>query len=205
MQLWHLFKHAELTEVIRRNDKLFIDLLNKVWVGNIDNDAENLLKVRFICESDENYPKVALHKYAQNKLDMKRNEAVLNELPGDFYTIETHDKIPDICKYPLALIQADQNQKKTNTRGLAKFLRLKICAKVVLTVINIDIQDRLINSQTGIIRHIEFLLLLLLLLLLLSIYLKLTNYIYTFCNENIHCIYIYIYIYIYIATKTFDS
>ena len=32
-----------------------------------------------------------------------------------------------------------------NTGGLAKFLELKICAKVMLTV-NIDIQDFLINS-----------------------------------------------------------
>ena len=64
--------------------------------------------------------------YAQNKLDMKRNEAVLNELPGELYTIKAHDKIPDNCKYSLALIPADQNQKKTNTGSLAKFLRLKI-------------------------------------------------------------------------------
>ena len=34
-------------------------------------------------------------------------------------------------------------------------LKLKIGAKVMLTV-NIDIQDRLINCQTGNIRHIEF-------------------------------------------------
>ena len=34
-------------------------------------------------------------------------------------------------------------------------LKLKICAKVMLTI-NIDIQDRLINGQTGITRHIEF-------------------------------------------------
>ena len=52
LQLWHLFKYAELTEVVRQSDKLFIDLLNKVGVGNIDDDVEHLLKARFIRESD---------------------------------------------------------------------------------------------------------------------------------------------------------
>ena len=59
------------------------------------------------------------------------------------------------CKYPLPLIQAAQNQSQTNTGRLAKFLKLKICAKVLLTV-NIDIQDRLINGQTRIIKHKTF-------------------------------------------------
>ena len=60
---------------------------------------------------------------------MKRNKAVLNELPGELYVIEVNDKIQDNCKYPLALIQAAQNQKQTNTGGLAKLLKLKIGAK----------------------------------------------------------------------------
>ena len=42
---------------------------------------------------------------------MKRNEAVLRDLPDELYTIEADDKIPDNCKYPLALIQAAQNEK----------------------------------------------------------------------------------------------
>ena len=103
LQFWHLLKYAELTEAVRQNDKLFINLLNKVRVGNIDDDVENLLRARFICESDETYPK--------DEPAMKRHEAVLNDLPGDPYTIEVIDKIPDNCKYPLALIQAAQNQK----------------------------------------------------------------------------------------------
>ena len=87
LQLWHLFQYAELTEVVRQNDQLFIDLLNKVRVGNIDDDLEKLLKARFIHESDENYPIDVLHMYAKNKPAMKRNEAVLNNLPGELYTI----------------------------------------------------------------------------------------------------------------------
>ena len=155
LQLWHLFEYAELTEVVIQNDKLFIDFLNKVRVGNIDDDVENLIQARFVRESDENYPKNALQIHAENEPAMKKNETVLNELPGERYTTEANDKLPDNYKYPLALIQAAQNQKQKNTGGLAKMLKLKIGAKVMVTV-NIDIQDRLINGQTGIIRHIEF-------------------------------------------------
>ena len=88
MQLRHLFKNAKLSEVIRQNEKLFIDFLNKVRVSNIDDDVEKLLNARFIHKSDENYPKDALHMYVENELAMKRNEAALNDLPSELYTIE---------------------------------------------------------------------------------------------------------------------
>ena len=55
-----------------------MNLFNKVRIANIDDDVENLLKERFIFESDENYPKDALHMNAENEPATKRNEAVLN-------------------------------------------------------------------------------------------------------------------------------
>ena len=74
--------------------------------------------------------------FAENKPAMKQNEAVLNDLPGELYTIEANDKIPDNCKYPLATIQAAQNHGKTNTEGLAKMLKLKISAKAMMLTAN---------------------------------------------------------------------
>ena len=44
LQLWHLFKYAELTGVVSKKDKLFIDVLNKFRVGDIDDDVEKLLR-----------------------------------------------------------------------------------------------------------------------------------------------------------------
>ena len=48
LQLWHLSKNPELTEVVRQKDKPFIDLINKVRIGNIHDDVENVPQARFI-------------------------------------------------------------------------------------------------------------------------------------------------------------
>ena len=59
---------------------------------------------------------------------------------------KTYDKILNDCRYPLPIIQAAQNQKQTNTRGLGNLIHLKIDAKVILTT-DINIQGCLINGQ----------------------------------------------------------
>lgn len=64
-QLLHLFMYAELTEII--------DLFNKVRINNIDYDVVKLLKTRFMHESDQTYPKNALHMFAENGPAMKSN------------------------------------------------------------------------------------------------------------------------------------
>ena len=86
-----------------------------------------------------------MHIYEENEPAVKGNKAVLKELFSEHYAIEANGKIPDNCKYLLALIQAAQNQKKTNTGGLAKLLKLKIDAKVMSSV-NIDIDTRPSNQ-----------------------------------------------------------
>ena len=55
--------------------------------------------------------------YAENEPAIKRNEALLNALPGELYTIEADDKIPNNCIY-LVTTQAAQNQKQTEVDQL---------------------------------------------------------------------------------------
>ena len=52
------------------------------------------------------------------------------------------------------MIEAAQNQKQTDTEGLTKLLKLTISDKLILEV-NVDMQDSLVNGQTGNIEYIE--------------------------------------------------
>ena len=125
--LWYLLKHVKFTKFVRQNNELFINIFNQVRVGNINDDVEKYIKARFIHESDESHSKDALHThtYVENETAAKRNGAVLNDLSGDFYTINCYGKILGNYKCPLAAIQAAQFKKQTNTGSLAKLLKLK--------------------------------------------------------------------------------
>ena len=53
LQLWHIFKYAELSQVLRQNYKLSLNLFTKVRAGNVDDDdVEKLFKARFINGTD---------------------------------------------------------------------------------------------------------------------------------------------------------
>ena len=61
-ELWKMFRLVELTEVMRqKGDTSFIDLLNQIRVGHIDENSEMIIQPRFIHSENSNYPKHALH------------------------------------------------------------------------------------------------------------------------------------------------
>ena len=109
LQLWHFFKYAELTKVIRCSDSRFVNVLENVCLGTVCVNTEKLSKARFIDQSDKNYPHDALHIYAKNTSTVLRNQNVLNNLPGEVYSTENNDKIPDDCRYLFFVIQSAQN------------------------------------------------------------------------------------------------
>ena len=94
---------------MKQNYYLFINLLNKFWVGNIDGDVEKLLKAIFMKEPDKNLVRYLAHVCTEWTA-VRRTEVVRNGLPGDTYKIEA-DEIPENCKYSLVKNQAGQNQQ----------------------------------------------------------------------------------------------
>ena len=77
LQLWHLLKYAELAKVFRQKDKLFIDLLNKTPVGDIDADTEKLLKTIFIYESNDKTCKRCLAHVRRERTSYERDKIFL--------------------------------------------------------------------------------------------------------------------------------
>ena len=67
------------------NDINFINVLKKVDLGEIGKNVENNLKARFVNESDRNYPRNALHIYAERQPTTLRNQIIVVDLPSKIY------------------------------------------------------------------------------------------------------------------------
>ena len=150
-----MFRPVELTEVMRqKGDTLFIYFLNQIRVGHVDESSEMIIQSRFIDSEDSNYPKQALHIFAENTPLSTHNDTMLIQLVGLPIEIEAIGIVPSNCGFTESDIIAAQNRKPSNTGGLVKCLTLKLEAKVMLTV-NVDVQERLINGQIGVVKHLE--------------------------------------------------
>ena len=149
-ELWNMFRLVELTEVMRqKGDTSFIYLFNQIRVGNIDESSEMITQSRFIDSEDSNYPKQALHIFAENAPVSTHSDTMLNQLAGLPIEIDAIDIVLSNYGFTESDIIAAQNRKPSDTGGLVKCLTLKLEAKAMLTV-NIDVQDRLINGQIGV-------------------------------------------------------
>ena len=150
LKLWLNFKLAELNETMRQQgDNEFIDLLNNVRTASLSSEDEKLLKSRFISNNSNDYPKNALHIFAENSLVNEHNLIMLASLSNQLLSIFAMDDYPTGSTQKT--IDSVREKKSSDTGGLLYKLDLKIECRVMLTS-NVDIEDRLINGQIGTIK-----------------------------------------------------
>ena len=144
---WHVFKMAELTQIMRQKDDLaFTQLLNRVRTASHTDDDIRCIQSRTISPDDENYPWDALHIFAENAPVDEYNVDHLEQLPSPQYVLEALDQFPPHVRKQD--IEKVLSKGRSETGGLDTKILIKENARVMLTT-NVDISDRLINGQLG--------------------------------------------------------
>lgn len=57
---------AEIDQVKWQDDDMFVNLLNKIRKGEIDQNGEHTIKSRFVDKNEPHYPGDFLHIFAEN-------------------------------------------------------------------------------------------------------------------------------------------
>ena len=127
INLWRNFRLAELDQVMRPDDEMFVNMLNKIRVGEIDQNVEDVIKLRFIDKNDPCYPGNILHVFAGNAPVKRHDDNRLKHIPGQLITIPAKDEVPKNSK--ISDIKEAQNRKQSETGGLASLLKLKVNAR----------------------------------------------------------------------------
>ena len=112
---------------------------------------EDLLRSRFINECRSEYPINALHIFAENEPARLHNFEMLKKIEDPQVSIDAFDLVP--TKVPSFVYDRILSMNQAKTGGLAFQLQIKVGAKVMLTS-NVDIPDKLINGQIGIVAQI---------------------------------------------------
>ena len=137
---------------MRQDDEMFLNLLNKRRVGQIEQTIEHAIKSRFTHKDDTSYPGNIFHIFAEHGSVKRSNHNQLKHIPGKLITISAKDEVSKNSK--ISNVTEAQNRKTSETGGLASILELKINARVMLTT-NINSEDRLINGQKETVKYIE--------------------------------------------------
>ena len=154
LESWCNFNIEELTEVMRqRGDKTLIDLVNKISIGYIDDSVESVLNKKLIDQNDPNYPVDVLHIFAQNALVRNHNDAMMQKLDSPMVSIDVIDQLPKGVTLSEEELVSLRARKPTDTGNLSSRLELKFGSRVLL-IDNIDISDRLIDGQIGVVKYI---------------------------------------------------
>ena len=91
---WELQLRELYYQVMRRkDDRVFVDLFNRIRIDEIDENIENVLKSRFILAHVIH----AHHIFTENVPTYRHNNMLLKQIPGRLISITFKDEVPKNC------------------------------------------------------------------------------------------------------------
>ena len=157
--LWkELFTMYELVDIMRQKDDLaFAQLLNRLRLNEMTEEDKQKLQTRVVDRETGDYPKDALHLFAQNYYVDQHNDTILSQLPGEKYVISCHDIVVS-ANIPANRHQSliDKLPKDYAQTGQLKKSLTVVVGMIVVHTANVDVEDGLTNGATGVVKHIDF-------------------------------------------------
>ena len=146
---WEEFILYELDEIVRQSgDSEFAALLNRLREGN--HTSADIDKIKSFEHTDTTeWPENFMKMYLTNHLKDQQNDRSLRKCD------DWANKLTSIAKdESRPKVTLDKNVPINETSGLPKELTLCVGARVMLTI-NKDVEDKLVNGSTGIVRYIQ--------------------------------------------------
>ena len=143
--IWNQF----LPVILRKNhrqgeDKDFSEILNRIRIGEQDQNDYDILRKRVFPRNDERIPEDSIHIFATNAEVNTMNQVFLEKLPGEEFIVETTVTHPVLKKFR---VDVDPSGFIHNT-SLLKTFHFKVNSKVMLTT-NLCTVDGLTNGAFG--------------------------------------------------------
>ncbi|XP_034537730.1 uncharacterized protein LOC117811513 isoform X3 [Notolabrus celidotus] len=151
VNLWSsLFKVVELTTVVRQQDSVFAELLNRVRTRSKETPML-LSDIRTLQRCETGEVSSALHIFPTNRQVNEHNIQELFRTCPEYVEIEAQDYVNSKKTGKLELISG--HHSRTYNTSLEETLPLGIDARVMLCK-NVDVLDGLVNGVCGIVTHI---------------------------------------------------
>ncbi|KAK9838726.1 hypothetical protein WJX74_002092 [Apatococcus lobatus] len=164
---WDAFKLYELTIVMRQDNLLFIERLNRLRVGS--HTSADLMWYESRCLGNLTSDERALfsiktpHMFFSNMAVQSHNKQFMEEMDGSVHTLVAEDGLvqhtSDIaCAQAMLELAKNLDTRKAGVAGIAGALPYQIDLKIDMPVgmaVNVDVADGLTNGAKGTLKAVE--------------------------------------------------
>ena len=152
------FKMYELVDIMRQKDDLkFAQLLNRLRLNEMTEEDKNDLRKRVVDRNSGEYPRDAVHLFAEKAGMYKHNENIMNGIDGEKVDIPCHDTVAsaNISPKKARELISQLPDDASITANMEKVLTVKVGMKYNISV-NVNVEDGLANGARGKVKFIEY-------------------------------------------------